>query len=71
MATKAVYDQCVMMNRKRGRRSYYTGSYKPNMIFLFGEKRLATKAQFVKLSKMEQRRHLAEDRVLVSMYLEM
>lgn len=71
MATKAVYDQCVMNNRNKGRCDYYTGSYKPDMKFLFGKKCLVTKFEFLQLGKVEQRRHLSEDRVLITLYLEM
>lgn len=71
MASKKVYDKCVVRNRKTGRRNLYTGSYKPCMKFLFGHKTLVTKSQFKLLSEKEQVEHLKEDRVLISMYLEM
>ena len=76
MATKKVYDTCCRMLRKMNLTSLHCdGSnkriLKPNMKFLFGKKELVTKIEFDRCGESEKRRHLREDDVLRSMYIEL
>ena len=70
MATKAVYDECIRLNRARGLRDFRTGSYIPNLKALFGKKELIDKREFERCSEGEQRRHLGQDNVLRALYIE-
>ncbi len=78
MATKKVYDACCRalaeqplysISHKRGFRSKRIR--RPNMKFLFGKKELVSEVQLSHCSEAEKRRHLLEDHVLRSTYIEL
>lgn len=69
MATKETYDLCIKVNKRRGRRGF-DGSFKPDLKALFGVKKLVDKGQLHRCSESEKRRHLWEDGVLRSLYIE-
>lgn len=76
MATKKVYDACCerMRHRPLWRISGNGGKkrmIKPDMRFLFGKKELVCEIEFAACSEIEKRRHLREDFVLRSLYLEL
>lgn len=70
MATISVYNQCVRKNKERGVRNIRTGSFKPDLIGLFGEKILVNQFQLNRCSEAEKRRHLHQDRILRFLYIE-
>jgi hypothetical protein len=70
MATKSIYDKCTRINREINLRDIHTGSRKPNLKKLFGVKKLVNKYEFERCSESEKRRHLYEDKVLRSLYIE-
>lgn len=76
MATKKVYDACCerMQHRPLWRISGNGGEQRmtePDMRFLFGKKELVSEVEFAACSEIEKRRHLREDFVLRSLYLEL
>jgi len=70
MATKQVYDVCVKRNREIGLRQFNTGSFKPDMKKLFGEKKLIDSNKLCICSEASRSRHIYEDAVLSNLYLE-
>lgn len=70
MATLSVYNQCVQKNKERGVRNIRTGSFKPDLIGLFGEKILVNQFQFNRCSEAEKSRHFYQDRILRFLYIE-
>lgn len=75
MATKKVYDACCRNIQKMDLHIVTKAGEirirKPNMLFLFGKKELVTEKEFMYCSKREKRRHLMEDNILRSMYIEL
>lgn len=75
MATKKVYDACCRaMRRMKMGKLTKGGSMpltKPDMLLLFGRKELVSEKQFMACSKSEQRRHLRQDDILRSLYIEL
>lgn len=78
MATKKVYDACCRalrehplysISHKRGFRSKRIR--RPNMKFLFGKKELVSEVELSRCGEAEKRRHLLEDHVLRSTYIEL
>lgn len=75
MATKKVYDECCRamcrMKLERITKDGGTPLTKPDMLLLFGRKKLVSEKQFMACSKSEQRRHLRQDDILRSLYIEL
>ena len=77
MATKKVYDECCRVLREHPiyRISSKVGGsrriYRPDMVFLFGKKKLVTERELMCCGESEKRRHLREDFILLSTYIEL
>lgn len=75
MATKKVYDECCRTMRRIGLRQLTKSGdrplHKPDLSLLFGRKELVCKKEFMACCESEQRRHLRQDNILRSLYIEL
>ena len=75
MATKKVYDACCQCIRQMNLQQVTSAGCrkitKPAMSFLFEKTELVTEKELMRCGEIEQRRHLNEDAILRSIYIEL